>query len=189
MEQLRTGKLTLVGDQYPSVTVDSCVTPGSRSTSPAKGHVPWDQCGSDPLKDLKTWALAREEEVRRVPAGSHMDVDVFALFVGTRRSRSGGRRRTRDHQHRPQDRRCSSRRPPRVMGTDRRLRDLRVRGLVRRSGRQHGEGSAAAERADHVSPNAEGVRLYGAIQDLKSLQAVPYFVKSGTTTIRRCGTS
>lgn len=78
-EVLRTGKVTVVGDGYPSVTVDflraAALTPTGLS-----GAASWDQTTSTPLDDLQTWSDLVLKESGTSPIDVIMGVDAWKNF-------------------------------------------------------------------------------------------------------------
>jgi hypothetical protein len=80
VEALRTGKVVLTGDQYPSVTVDfqrdAALTPANLA-----GAALWSASTSTPLDNLKTWALLGLKKSGVYLTDVVMAIDVYTAFV------------------------------------------------------------------------------------------------------------
>src|ERR1041384_5644935 len=174
-EALRTGKITVTGDQYPTTVVDflrdAACTPAALS-----GTARWGQSAAVPLDNLQTWALVGLQKVGAQLVDVIMDVDAWVQF------RKDAKVETRLNQWRNAN------------------VSLATDSIKEEGGTYMGTIDAfnifvyAGYYVDDVagtegpilpsgtgllpSPAVEGIRAYGAIRDLKSLQAVPYFVKS-----------
>jgi len=77
-EALRTGKVTVVGDQYPSVVVDFG-RDSSLTITKTSGNK-WGDSGVKPLSDLQTWALLCLKKAGAQPIDVLMDVDTWSVF-------------------------------------------------------------------------------------------------------------
>lgn len=79
MEALRTGKVTLVGDQYPTTVVD--FQRDATLTIDISAGTPWTNAAAKPLADLRTWALRAKKIEGVFPRRVVMATDVFDIFV------------------------------------------------------------------------------------------------------------
>lgn len=182
IEQLRTGHVTLVGADYPltdidlrrdaTLTVDLTVG-GAESTS-------WDQAGAHPLTDLKRWALRSKKLSGVYPKKVCMNTDVFSNFVNNA-----------DVVKRWQAQNAQLINI--ALKTDDANDDTgtymgQIEGFLIYTYADWYVNDADEEveilpsgELFMADANVEGVRNYGAILDLDSLQAVPFFAKSYTT--------
>lgn len=83
MEALRTGKVTVVGDEYPSVTVDFG-RDASLSPAALAGTAKWTDTTSGvshPLQNLRDWALAVLQKSGAWPRKVIMEVTAFDAFI------------------------------------------------------------------------------------------------------------
>jgi hypothetical protein len=177
MEALRTGKMVLSGENYPAQTLDFL---RDATLSPAGlngGANAWDQGTSDPLANLRTWALLAKNKSGVYPDEVTMAVNVFAAFVN--HAKVAARWQAQNTA---------------AINTDLAL------------GKPLGEAATfmgivdgfkifvyvdwyidETDTEQQVHPDnwvmlaharVDGVRAYGAIKDHDSLRAVPYFLKS-----------
>jgi hypothetical protein len=174
---LRTGAVTIVGDQYPSVSVSFGRDAGL--TIPALGNTAkWSAAASKPLDNLQAWALLVLKKCGAMPVDVVMDVDTWVVF--------------RDHTQ-VKDRITLQRRLGEMPSLD--------------QAAQITEGAVFMGNVDGFNiwvysgwyiddagveqpilpsgtvimgtPQIQGVRAYGAIRDeAAGYQAVPYYVKS-----------
>lgn len=175
VEALRTGKVTVKGDQYPTVVVDFgrhadltvSLTGGSR----------WGETGVDPLVDVQQWSMRVTQHSGAAGNTLIMDVKAWQLFSAA----------------------------PSVQKLLDRFRgaDKLNATVIGEGGRYMGnigdfdiwvyagwyEDPESGELTPYLpdntvlitSPDLEGTRAYGAIRDEKAgLQAMPYFSKSWT---------
>jgi hypothetical protein len=77
-EALRTGALTIVGDNYPSQNV-SFGRDGSLSVT-LTGGARWGQTGVGPLDSLQDWAQVMLQKSGAMPTDVIMSVDVWKIF-------------------------------------------------------------------------------------------------------------
>ncbi len=77
-QALRTGKVTVVGDSYPSVVVD--FGRDASLTITLAGAAKWDQTGVNPLDNLRAWSLLVLQKTGVFPTDVVMDVDAWVLF-------------------------------------------------------------------------------------------------------------
>lgn len=175
---LRTGSLTLVGEDYPSRTVNF---QRAAALSPAAlaGANRWTESTSEPLRNLKTWATLVRKESGVNPIDVIMGDDAFSNFVD----------------HADVKARLDTRN---IVGSELQIGTLVAEGLTFQ-GRVDGfniftysgwyiDPITLVETAiwpvnflAMVAPGDEGIagrRLFGAIMDLKAgIKAVPYFAK------------
>lgn len=172
VQALYHGKITVTGDQYPATPVDFGRAPGNTKALTAGNQ--WGDAGVSPLKLLHLWSDEAESPI----TDWYMSSDAYAIF--------------RDHED-------TVKRMDRVRGTstleqDAVLsRDLVLMGMVDgfriwvipKLNVTHENGETARLVPDGtvigVADNYfEGVRHFGAIQDMDSLVPGTYFVKSWT---------
>jgi hypothetical protein len=179
----------LVGDDYPSTTVDFQRDASlTIDLTAGGGLLPWTDAGSNPLADLKKWALAAKKLSGVYPRVVHMGVDLFATFVS----------------HAKVEKRWQAQNAQ-IINIGLKLGDALETAETYMG---HIEGFEIyvyndwyVDPVDDVekevlpsnelimaSPQAEGTRLYGAIQDLQGLQARRTSRRAGKTTIRPSGT-
>ncbi|MDB4906368.1 MAG: putative capsid protein of prophage [Gemmatimonadetes bacterium] len=175
METMRLGKLTLVGDGYPSTLVD--FQRDAALTITLAGANRWSQANTHPLDNLLTWALLSKKKCGAFPTDVTMALDAFQTFI----------------------------KHPDVSDRWKSLNAAQI-GTQLVTGTEMSEASTYMGTIDGFKifvyadwyvdendveqdmlpsgwlvmghPAVEGVRCYGAIKDLKSLRAVPYFAKS-----------
>lgn len=176
IESLRTGKLVLSADQYPTTTVDFQRDAGL-TVDISGGAGAWDQNGVNPLDDLETWALLTLNLTGIYANDVVMATNVFKTF----RENPFVKERWQALQAQNQ-------------GTN-----LQLGGPIMEGGSYRGsidgfnifvyagwyvdENDAEQQILPDgelfmAAPQIEGTRLYGAIKDLESLVAAPYFPKS-----------
>lgn len=78
-EALRTGKVTIAGDNYPTVVVDFGRAAGH--TVVLAGGARWGQAGVKPLALLETWAMTVFQASGVKPTDVVMDTNAFQLFT------------------------------------------------------------------------------------------------------------
>ena len=177
MEALRTGKVVLTGDQYPTVTVDfqrdATLTPANL----AAGNL-WSATTATPLDNLKTWALLGLKKSGVYLTDVIMAIDVYQAFVN----------------HATVSARWSAQNSGQL-GTSLALGKPQVEGAVFMgqidgfnifvyAGWYIDETDTENEilPAKYLIMSApaavEGVRAFGAIKDHASLQEAEYFAKS-----------
>lgn len=180
MEALRTGKVVITGEGYPSVTVDfgrDAALTGANLAGTAR----WDDAGTvaDPLADLTTWALLSMQKSGVYPRDVVMATDTFRVFVNHAKVKD------------------------KWAAANARMQGSLVSGAPLTEGAVYMgslEGfdffvyagwyvdpaddtekeSFPAKSLMLASAGIEGVRAFGAIKDQESLQAVPFFPKSWT---------
>ncbi len=175
VEALRTGKVTVKGDQYPTVVVDF----GRHTdlTVALTGGNRWGETGVDPLADVQQWSMGVTQHSGAAGNTLIMDVKAWQLFSAA----------------------------PSVQKLLDRFRgaDKLNATVIGEGGRYMGnigdfdiwvyagwyEDPESGELTPYLpdntvlitSPDLEGTRAYGAIRDEKAgLQAMPYFSKSWT---------
>jgi hypothetical protein len=77
-EALRTGKVTVAGDEYPSVEVDFGRDAGL--TVALSGADRWGESGVDPLEDVQTWSMLVTEKSGAAANTLVMDIEAWKLF-------------------------------------------------------------------------------------------------------------
>lgn len=77
-EVLRTGAVTVTGDQYPTQNVD--FQRDAALTVVAAGAAAWDQAGVHPLDDLQDWSQLVLQKSGAMPRDVVMTVDVWKVF-------------------------------------------------------------------------------------------------------------
>jgi len=173
VEALRTGKVTVEGDEYPTVVVDFG-RHAELTVNLAQGKR-WGEAGVDPLADVQAWSLNVTKHSGATANTLVMDVEAWKLF-----SASESVQKLLD----------------RFRGNDR----LNVT-VTGEGGRYMGNigdfdiwvyagfyedpksGQSVPYLPEHTviitSPDLEGTRAYGAIRDEEAgFQAMPYFSKS-----------
>ena len=177
MEALRTGKLVLSGENYPAVTLDF---QRDASLSPAGlngGANAWDQGTSDPLANLKAWALLVKQKSGLYPNDVLMAVNVFAAFVS----------------HAKVEKRWQAANAN-IINIDLKLGEAldeaatfmgRIEGFNLFVYADWYVDETDTEQAIHpdgwitmAHARVDGIRAYGAIKDHEALRAMPYFPKS-----------
>lgn len=80
VEALRTGAITITGDQYPTVSVnfdrDAALTPPTLTSTDA-----WTNAASKPLKNLQTWSMLVTEKSGSKANTVVMDVNAWNAFA------------------------------------------------------------------------------------------------------------
>lgn len=79
-EALRTGSITVAGENYPTTSVNFGRDAGLTIT--LTGTDKWDQAGVNPLDDLQDWAQLVLQKSGAMPREVTMTVDVWKLFRG-----------------------------------------------------------------------------------------------------------
>lgn len=174
-EALRTGKVTVTGDQYPTTVVDflrdAACTPAALA-----GTARWGQAAAKPLDDLQTWSLVSLLKAGVGTVDVIMDVDAWIQF------RKDAKVETRLNQWRNANVALATdaiqAEGGTYMGTIDAFNIFVYAGYYVDD--QTGTEGPILPSGTVILTSAavEGVRAYGAIKDLKSLQPVPYFVKS-----------
>lgn len=171
---LLTGKVIISGEDYPTKEVDFGRTAGL--TTSLGGGSRWGESGVNPLDDLQDWATAVNDAAGTEPIDVIMTPDVWKVF----------------------------RKDPEVKDRlDRRRVDQTIMSMAASfqpgaaykgeidgfqiytyRGRYWDEDTSAHvsflpdKTVIMTSSELQGVKAFGAIKDLKSLKAQPYFVKS-----------
>lgn len=175
-EALRTGKSTIVGDQYPQVVVDflrdATLTPAALA-----GTARWGQSAAAPLDNLQTWATLILKASGAQPVDVVMDIDAWVAFRKdpTVTARLNQWRNTAVNL--AQDAATSE--GGTLMGVIDQFNIWVYAGwyvdpIAGTEGPILPSGTVIM-----MSPLVEGIRAFGAIKDEKAgYQAVPYFSKS-----------
>lgn len=77
-EALRTGKLTIAGEDYPTVELDFGRHANNSVTLTTTAR--WGEDGVSPLADVETWAMGVLQRSGAKPTDVIMDVDAWKLF-------------------------------------------------------------------------------------------------------------
>ncbi len=166
------GKITVAGDQYPSRVVDFGRASGNTVVKTA-GNL-WGDAGISPLDDLRNWSEAADAPI----TDWYLTPDAYAIF-----------RKSADVKAEMELLRGTST----LTGDAVLSRDLMLMGVVAglriwvipRLKVTHENGTTSQIVPDGTvigmaDAYFEGVRHYGAIQDVDNLQPGAYFVKSWT---------
>lgn len=175
-ELLRTGKVTVEGDDYPTQVVDFGRAAGLTVTLTTTAR--WGEAGVDPLADLESWATLVQDESSGTSTTVTMDPKAWALFSASDavKDRLDYRRGTsQDIDIDPRIRPVSR---ARYMGS---LGDFNF--WVYRMAYRDDNGVTQNVMPDHTviigGPDAEGFRGYGMIMDEEAnFQSSEYYVKS-----------
>lgn len=173
IEAMRTGKVVVVGDDYPEVEVDfgrhadltKALTLGAR----------WGETGVEPLTDVEAWGLLVAKHSGVAATDVVMDTKAWQLFSASEKvqallDRFRGKSTLAETL------------PPQsggiYMGSDG-VRNY----FVHSDWYEDATGATQQYLPDYTvimsGPGLDGVRCYGAIQDEKAgFQALPYFAKS-----------
>lgn len=173
IEALRTGKVTVTGDNYPTVVVDfgrhadltKVLTLGAR----------WGEAGVEPLTDIEAWGLLVAKHSGVAATEVTMDTKAWQLFSASEKvqkllDRFRGKSTLAET--------LSPRSGGIYMGSDG-VRDY----FVHNDWYEDESGATQQHLPDYTvimtGPGLDGVRCYGAIKDEKAgFQALPYFAKS-----------
>ncbi len=173
VEALRTGKLVISGDDYPTAELDfgrhADLTKALTTTAR------WGESGVSPLADVQAWSLLVTQHSGAAANVVVMDIKAWQLFSADAQvQKLLDRFRGKDAMN------------PTVIGEGGRymgsIGDLDI--YVHVGWYEHpGTGATTAYLPDHTvlitSPDLEGVRAYGAIRDEEAgFQALPFFSKS-----------
>lgn len=178
IEVLRTGKCVVAGDGYPSVTVDFGRA-ASLTIAALTGSNRWDQTGSKPLANLKTWAKAALQKSGVWPGDVLMSPNVFSAFIEN--ATVAARWQAQNvGAHGTLQLGAPLMEGGIYMGSIDGFNIFQYAGWYVAEG-----GSSETEILPEgevvmASPLVDGVRAYGAIKDMDSLKAVPFFAKSYT---------
>lgn len=175
VESLRTGKVTVAGDLYPTVEVnfgrDAALTKALTTTAR------WGESGVDPLDDLQPWSMLVTEKSGAAANTVIMDVKAWQLF-----SASPKVQKLLDRF------RGADRLNPTVTGEGGRyMGNIGDFDIWVYAGwyENPANGALTPYLPDYTvivtGQDLEGVRAFGAIRDEKAgFQAMPYFAKSWT---------
>lgn len=176
MEALRLGQTTVAGDQYPSVIVNFG-RDASLSIAALTGTAKWTNSSSTPLKNLRTWAKQSLQKGGGWPRDVFLTADGFDAFVNhptvqarwqAVNSNVNGTLMTGA----PLEEGAV------YMGSLEGFNFFQYSGwYVPEDGSSEVEILPSIECV-MVSQLLQGIRAYGAIKDLGSLKATPYYAKS-----------
>lgn len=173
VEAMRTGKVTVTGDMYPTVVVDfgrdAALTKALLTTAR------WGESGVEPLDDLQTWSLLVTEKSGTTANVVVMDLKAWQLF-----SASAKVQKLLDRF------RGADRLNPTVTGEGARyMGNIGDFDIWVYTGWyvDPASGNLTPYLPDHTvivsGPDLEGTRAFGAIRDEEAgFQALPYFPKS-----------
>lgn len=175
VEALRTGKVTVSGDLYPTTEVNFGRDPSLTQLLANTGR--WGEVGVEPLDDVQSWSLLVAEKSGTVANTVIMDVEAWKLF-----SMSNKVQKLLDR-FRGADRLNST-----VTGEGgRHMGNIGDLDIWVYTGWYEDPDSGQlvpylpANTVIVTSPDLMGTRAYGAIKDeAAGLQAMPYFAKSWT---------
>ena len=174
VEALRTGAITITGDQYPTVSVnfgrDAALTPTALS-----GATAWGESGVKPLDLLQTWSMLVTEKSGSKANTVVMDVNAWKLFAANTDVKELLNRFRGNDQLNP----TVTGEGGRYMGN---IGDFDI--WVYAGWYEHPDTAAVtpylpANTVLVLGADIEGTRAYGAIRDeAAGFQAMPYFSKS-----------
>ncbi|MBV5299487.1 MAG: major capsid protein, partial [Rhodoferax sp.] len=174
VEALRTGAITITGDQYPTVSVsfgrDAALTPATLTSTDA-----WTHDDSKPLDDLQTWSLRVTEKSGSTANTVVMDVNAWKAFAAKTAVQTLLDRFRGNDQLNP----TVTGEGGRYMGN---IGDFDI--WVYAGWYEHPDTAAVtpylpANTVLVLGADIEGTRAYGAIRDeAAGFQAMPYFSKS-----------
>ena len=173
IEALRTGKVTVAGDLYPTVEVN--FGRDASLTKPLAGAARWGEAGVEPLNDVQTWSLLVTEKSGATANTLVMDVEAWKLFSASAKVQTLLDRFRGADQLNP----TVTGEGGRYMGN---IGDLDI-WVYTGWYEDPATGSLVpylpANTVIVTGPDLEGTRAYGAIKDeAAGLQALPYFAKS-----------
>lgn len=173
IEALRTGKITVAGDNYPTVQVD--FQRDAALTDALTGSDRWGQSGIDPLDDVQKWSLLVTQKSGAAANVLVMDIKAWQAFSASAKvQKLLDRFRGKDVMN------------PTVVGEGGRYMgstgDFDIYVCVGWY-EDPATGTLTPYLPDNTvivtSPDLEGVRAYGAIRDeAAGFQAMAYFSKS-----------
>jgi len=79
IEALRTGKVTVSGDLYPTTEVNFGRDPGLTRFLAGAGR--WGEIGIEPIDDVQAWSLLVSEKSGTVANTVIMDIEAWKLFI------------------------------------------------------------------------------------------------------------
>lgn len=173
IEALRTGKVTVTGDLYPTVEVN--FGRDASLTKPLAGAARWGEAGVEPLDDVQTWSLLATEKSGATANTLVMDVEAWKLFSASKKVQTLLDRFRGADQLNP----TVTGEGGRYMGS---IGDFDIwvyTGWYEDPATGNLVPYLPANTVIVTSPDLEGTRAYGAIKDeAAGLQALPYFAKS-----------
>jgi hypothetical protein len=173
---LQTGSVTVVGDNYPAVTVN--FGRDSTLTIALSGANRWSQSGVNPLDSLQDWSILVLQLVGAMPVDVVMDIQAWKIFRNNSfvKERLANQRRLGEMPTLAQDAQLGE--GGTFMGTIDMFNIWTYAGYyVDANGAT--QPLLPANTVVMGSPQIEGYRAYGAIRDeAAGYQARPYFAKS-----------
>lgn len=174
IEALRTGAITVVGDLYPSQTVnfgrDNALTVSLNGQATA-----WGQAGVEPLDDVQDWSMLVTEKSGSTANTLVMDVEAWKLFsASTKVQKLLDRFRGADQLNA-----TVTGEGGRYMGNIGSFDIWVYAGWYENPANGTLTPYLPANTVLVLGPDLEGTRAYGAIKDeAAGFQATPYFAKS-----------
>jgi hypothetical protein len=144
VEAIRTGKVTVVGDDYPSVVVDF-QRDAALTLADLAGAAKWDQATAKPLKNLNAWAKQGLQK-----SGAFLSDVIMGLDAWDNFSDNADVKAQLDNRNVTNATMAMGAQPQEggvYRGNDRWLQHLHLWRLVRRSGRRHREGNLPGRRS------------------------------------------
>lgn len=174
-QTLMNGAITITGTDYPSAVVDFNRAAGNTITR--TGAARWNQAGINPLDDLQDWSDAMVKATGVAMTEVTMTVDVWKIFrsnadVKTRLDRFRGNSTLAVNAHQKEGMVFQGMVDQFAICT---YSGWAVDPITNTETAYLDAGTVIGCSAPEL---VEGVRHFGAIQDVESLQAVPYFSKS-----------
>lgn len=173
IEALRTGKVTVTGDLYPTVEVN--FGRDASLTKALAGATRWGEVGVEPLDDVQAWSLLVTQMSGATANTLVMDVEAWKLFSASAKVQKLLDRFRGADQLNPTVTGAGGR----YMGS---IGDFDIwvyTGWYEDPATGNLVPFLPANTVIVTSPDLEGTRAYGAIKDeAAGLQALPYFAKS-----------
>jgi hypothetical protein len=175
VESLRTGKVTVVGDDYPSVSVDF-QRAAALSIAALAGGAKWDQATAKPLKNLSTWSKLVLQNSGAFPSDVIMGLDAWDNF-----SDSADVKNRLDNRNTLGAQMATGAQPQEggvYRGTIDGFNIFTYAGWYVDPADDTEKEIFPANEVVLASPLVAGVRAYGAIMEVKELKAMPYYPKT-----------
>lgn len=173
IEALRTGKVTVAGDLYPTVEVNFGRDAALTKTLAAGDR--WGEAGVDPLDDVQAWSLLVTEKSGAAANTLVMDIEAWKLFSASAKVQKLLDRFRGSDQLNP----TVTGEGGRYMGN---IGDMDIWvyvGWYEDPATSTLKPFLPAHTVIVTGPDLEGTRAYGAIRDeAAGLQPLPYFAKS-----------
>lgn len=175
---LTTGSVTISGDKYPTTVVNFNRT--STHTVTLTGGSKWDQTGTNPVTDLRTWSELVFADSGSMPTKVTMESSAWGAF-----SNNAEVKARLDLYRTAAALPTLSNDVPIVTGGQFMGR-IEYFDIFVYSGSYHDDTLTSQKflptgTVIMASPDLEGTRAFGAIRDVDNLNAVPYYAKSWVT--------